>query len=744
MSRSTGGPRSASRPRSSDRARRLAHRLATAATLSVLVLPVALPTTAAPAMAAPIVATPPPPTPSSPPPGTDDTPALVALTGLSPLDVAAGEIVTFEGVVTNRSDQSLAVLNAYLRLSRVPLTGRADLAQLADPGFRPGARQASFVLATDLLAPGASASFSLDVLVADLRLVVPGVYAAGIEVLATNVDGSRGVVGRAMTALPWMPADAVTETVGVAVAWPVVAPVDRAADGTYLSDELGEALTPGGRLAAVLETAPDAPVTWLVDPAVVEAAVDLADGYDVRTDPLDPSTAQPGTRAGRAAEWLEQVRRLADGGRVTLMPYADVDAVALGRAGLGEDVLTALDSADTAAEALGLDRADNPRSVLRPPGGLVDLSTAERLAAAGVTTLLLDASNVATDGPATTVRLEVGAASLTAVLADGALQDLFSADPAVGGAGGSAGELAARQLLLAHTALAALAAPTGGSGGRTVLVVSGDEASTISPAAVIDALDQDVPWMDQVTLDAVSVGPIVNGQLAYPDEARAAELSGAYVSGVAALAQKAALRAALVSPAAAPAAPNDLEPTGLDQVTAGRLRLTSAAWRSEPVRAATTLADAIAAVDAELGQVRILDGGSVTLSSRTGRFPLTIVNDLAVPVTVQLTLASRTPARLRVPSVTGIEVAPGARTTVDVSAEANANGEYVVDAQLATTAGARFGPPSTLTIRATDYDTVAWIVMGAAGGLLLIGSVRRISRRVRASRRPSASPLVEP
>ena len=96
------------------------------------------------------------------------------------------------------------------------------------------------------------------------------------------------------------------------------------------------------------------------------------------------------------------------------------------------------------------------------------------------------------------------------------------------------------------------------------------------------------------------------------------------------------------------------------------------------------LAEARRAIDAELGQVRILDGGSITLSSQTGRFPLTVVNDLTVPVTVQLTLASRTPARLRVPSITGIEVAPGARTTVDVSAEANANGEYLVDARLAT------------------------------------------------------------
>jgi hypothetical protein len=342
------------------------------------------------------------------------------------------------------------------------------------------------------------------------------------------------------------------------------------------------------------------------------------------------------------------------------------------------------------------------------------------------------------------VRLTVGGSTLTAVIADAALQDLFEADPGASPAGPAASELQARQLLLCHTALAALGAPTDvGYVGQSVLVLAGDETSTISPSAVLDALDQDVPWMQRVTLDAVQASPMVDGELSYPDDARAAELPDTYVRGLAGLAQQAALRASLIAAPADPTGSAGPDLTDLDPMTAHLLRLSSATWRSQPERAGDALAEARRVIDTELGQVRILDGGSITLSSQTGRFPLTIVNDLAVPVTVQLALASRTPARLRVPSVTGIEVAPGARTTVDVSAEANANGEYVVDARLATSAGAAFGPATTLTIRATDYDTVAWIVMGAAGGLLLIGSVRRITRRVRTARRPS-EPAVGP
>ena len=58
--------------------------------------------------------------------------------------------------------------------------------------------------------------------------------------LATRADDSRGVVGRVMTALPWVPAVDAIKPIGVALAWPVTAPVDLAVDGTYLTDELGQ------------------------------------------------------------------------------------------------------------------------------------------------------------------------------------------------------------------------------------------------------------------------------------------------------------------------------------------------------------------------------------------------------------------------------------------------------------------------------------------------------------------------
>ena len=86
-----------------------------------------------------------------------------------------------------------------------------------------------------------------------------------------------------------------------------------------------------------------------------------------------------------------------------------------------------------------------------------------------------------------------------------------------------------------------------------MLVVSGDESSTISPSSVLDALDQDVPWMQQVTLDAVQASPTVEGELTYPDDARAAELPDTYLRGLVGL--SAAGRAPAPRSSAEPADP---------------------------------------------------------------------------------------------------------------------------------------------------------------------------------------------
>ena len=90
---------------------------------------------------------------------------------------------------------------------------------------------------------------------------------------------------------------------------------------------LGRITAAGSRLGQQM------PLTWVVDPALLETAEDMSDGYTVRAeDPSQP--AVDGTGAGTAQQWLDQVRAASRLGDVATLPYADPDVVALRRGGL--------------------------------------------------------------------------------------------------------------------------------------------------------------------------------------------------------------------------------------------------------------------------------------------------------------------------------------------------------------------------------------------------------------------------
>lgn len=688
------------------------------------------PTAGASAAVQPVTAGALAPTPPVDPGVAADGGALVAVefTDIAPAAPTRAGTLSLSGTVLNRSEQTLTALNAYLRMSRVPTTQRSEIDQLGDPSFRPGFRPGPFVAVGSNLPPGASAQFRLDVPVAELGLTAPGVYPVGIEVLAGVEDGSRDVVGAARTVLPWIPPDAAAGTVEVALAVPLTAAVDRAPDGTYLTDELGALLAAGGGLDDALALPMGPAVTWLVDPALLEAAVDLADGYDVRADPADPTTAGPGAHAEDATAWLAAVsERLGPeqlgSGSVVLLPYGNPDLVALVRAGMDSDIVAALEAAPEVAARLDLDgdplAGADATGLLYPPDGLVDAATLQVLGAAGVGGLLLTEEGIAANGPPPPVAaLDIGGAPVAAATTDGALQDVLAA---------GSGPAQTRQLVLAHTALVALdraatdslPATPGLDGPATLVLV----VPTPLPAGTAEALDvvaDRAPWLTTGALDSALAAPGTAATVRYPDSAIAGELDQGYLGRVRALQDRAGLLADLTGDPG----------VALDRDLA-RLRTESAAWRGDLAQVSALVAARAVALDHTLGRVHIVTTGTVTLSSDSGRFPLTVANDLDVPVTVRLALAPYSPARLQTSTPDTIEIAPGAKTTVDVSAQATANGTYLVNARLQTPAGEPFGATTTIELRATDYDTVAWIVMGAAGALLVVGSGLRITRRVR-------------
>lgn len=666
-------------------------------------------------------------------------PATVHLDGLTPSAPTDTDTLTFTGTVTNDSDGALTALNAYLRMSSIPLESADDLPRLDDPDFRPGFRTQYFAPVIDSIGPGGSAEFKLGVSMANLNLREQGVYVVGIEIRATVPDGSREAVGTTMTVLPYVPDPSEIGTVGVAWVWPLTARVERSEDGAFLDDALGAAMEGDGALGAAFVAAADTPVTWLVDPAVAQAAADMADGYMVRTS--TQSTA--GAHAEAAATWLASLRAAALLGRVALLPYGDVDAVALTRAGMGRDLASALTVRSALDDDLVPGAVDD---VGFTPGGLLDTPTLDALGAAGIRRVL-----VATDGLDTPLESHAPHAALRS---GERTFDAIRLETPAGASVVAIGQPSAiqqRQLLLAQTALAAMSSmPISGETtqeARTLVLTPPGGQLTGQLVGSLLEISTTAPWVTSATLADAARAPAIPGKLAYPPEARAAELAPAYLAQVATLRQRVDTLAALTdshdddvaqaTPAAGASIPTGsaTTPSQVQAATAITrellvLRAESAAWRSDTEGARTAIAAQVAVLDKDLGSVHIASTGSVTLSSSRGRFPLTVQNGLDQAVTVQIDLQPQTPARLRMSKVPAVSIGAGQLATVNVDAEAGTNGVFLVDVQLLAPNGASVGPPTVLTLRATEYDTVAWIVIIVAGVLLFAAAGVRIIRRV--------------
>jgi hypothetical protein len=138
-----------------------------------------------------------------------------------------------------------------------------------------------------------------------------------------------------------------------------------------------------------------------------------------------------------------------------------------------------------------------------------------------------------------------------------------------------------------------------------------------------------------------------------------------------------------------------------------------------------------AAASDRLARVTVLAPEAVTLSSRSGVFPLTVANDLDEPVTVRVDLEPANPDRLSVADTGPLRVEPGEKAAVDIRADAVANGRVPVTVQLTTVDGDPLGEPRRVLVVATEYGAIGWGVVAAGMALLALATGVRVARRRR-------------
>lgn len=132
----------------------------------------------------------------------------------------------------------------------------------------------------------------------------------------------------------------------------------------------------------------------------------------------------------------------------------------------------------------------------------------------------------------------------------------------------------------------------------------------------------------------------------------------------------------------------------------------------------------------QINKVTIAGPSFVTLSSESGRFPLTVTNGLDTTITVRINVLPRDET-LKIEQIEPIKIEPGRQRDVEIVSRATGSGLTAVTARLATASERPFGRPVSFDIRATQIGLAIWVVFGIAAAVIVVASGLRIYRRIR-------------
>lgn len=688
----------------------------------------------------------------------------VTVDSVSPHILRPGLPIELTGRVVNDGDQPLIGVHVRPRLGSRPVDTRSGLAQtLADDGPLSG-YLADLDLEGDLPAHTSlpwRATIPADTVGRNASGLT--VYVVGAEVRARlGEGGERATLARTRVPLPFVPAAARFRPTQLAVLWPLVQTPARGPSATYLDDSLARSLSGSGRLGRLLTlgatprrdpvgppgspapTSRPLPLTWVADPALLQGAADLADGYRY----LDGGRSERGTGTDAAQAWLRAagpvLRSARAEGRLLTLPYADPDIEALNRVGLGSDVgIAARRGAEQVSASVDVPAAD---AVVWPPAGLLSPAGLDLLATSKVSAVLLRGEAAPVQSPlnytpSARTSLPSSAGPVEALLTDPTLDAVLAAgvtDPPADSGLAADGEpptaAALVQRFLAETAVITAELP---SRSRALITAAPRrwDPSVGFAGTLLNRIGT-APWLNLVPLAAVrAADPDTTPRqpLVYPPDQARAELSTDYLSaprvGVTALRSRLRdLRSILGEQAATATLPFDF----------ALLRAESAQWREDPTTGRAVRQATGTALLRDSGRVRIASKGLITLASSRGTLPITLENELDSPVTVRLRLSTPSRARLTADDTALHTVEAHRKRTLQIDATAFTSGVFTVQAQLFTPAGDPYGDSVELRVRSTSYGAIAVAI--TTGGLILLGVaiVIRLTRRMLAARRARA------
>jgi hypothetical protein len=674
-------------------------------------------------------------------------PVSLAITSVSPQYATPGKTVTVSGTLTNTSSTPQAGLSIQLR-SGGPFDSRNQLQDYADGSYlgdEPVIGAVTTLAKT--LAPRATVNWSVALSPSAVPMTEFGVYPLAAEAESASLP-SLDVVSR--TFLPFWPGTRALDpqTEDIAWVWPLIDQPRQAICPGLLNNGLAASLASGGRLQGLLQAgstyASSAHLTWAIDPALLANVATMTKPYKVTT----PATVRDGQcggtneRASQAAvTWLGQLKSATAGQPVFVTPYADADIAALIHYGMNADLTRAFNEGRlVAGSVLGRNfstsapaSSTNLTGMVWPADGIADYADLENLAASdGINTVLLDSSTMPaspqpdyTPTAQTTTPDGVGA-PLKVLLSDDTITQILGS--ANSPSDSKATAFAVEQRYLAETAMIAAEQP---NVARAVVVAPPrrwDPPAGLASDVLAETVD--APWLRPVSLGQLAAVKNPSGQVTRePPRAHSpAELGKPLLSQARQLDQQARLLMSVEQ---------DPDPA-LKYVAAA---VESSAWRGggrSGQQGAVLAQQLMAYLHSKEGELTVLGVPRVTLGGLKGTVPVSISNGLSYTVHVKLQAESSG-------GVTGVGqpraviVPPGDQETYRVSVTATNVGSTTLKFRLLTPQGVPFPAQTSMTVQATNYGTLALVIIGAALGVFVLTAGARGLRRTRRRLRPGPS-----
>lgn len=639
----------------------------------------------------------------------------VRISALSPAEFKPGSTVTMSGTVTNNNKGAWTNVQAYLVMAHAPYTSRSQLDDAISSSTAYTGERVVDLEAIDImgdLAAGQTRPFTVKVPYKLLGVSgADGVYPVGVQILGTDTDGNRSTesIARATTFLPMLSSEP-KSTIAASIGWPFLMPDYRGSDGNYVDPaKLLASIGSGGQLRNLLDLARSTSSnqsTVIVDPAFLVGVDDLAHRRHIAK-----TVKVSDLQVAAATTFLNELLTLARSGSCWIVGYDRPDVLALAQ---NEDLAPTLRGAVNKSTSAALDKYGlSGRRITWPTRFGVTPELLNSVRGPGDQPVIVNVSDLSgwsrRDGSLVQYQTAGGPVPL---LIDDAIDDEVPGQESV---------VSLRQRIMSESALAVLLRaidPTTKADAIALVDPNWDPGTDWAAGKLSVAFQS--PWISGTSLDALLFRPLGAFEGSLPATAEASPLSRAQLDAAARIRSQAQSLNSILSD-------NSASQVRYDQDTASAIGVR---WRQSRGAGLTIARSAASRAEDELSKITIEGPQSVTLSSSSGKFPLTISNDTSSAIEVGVRLDSSNPA-LTIPDISPTTIDAGERHTLNVNVDVGEQGSTYLSAHLISSDGKSVGVPAVFRVRSSAVGAVLWVAIGLAALLVVVAMARRFTQHRR-------------